>query len=446
MSLPPELAYHSAVAAAAMGSQPIRLTIKPVNSSAAYLQGQEVRLQIPHLANHHLQQKGTYIKFKVYNSGTNTPALGAAGIASLIQRWSIYHGSQLIEDILNYNRLYEMMLTGTVSAESRGSQSFANMAGTQLVANSLAVNAQTNPPLASVTAGNGLFRAGKPLVAGASQTFILPIMSSILGSGNDKYIPLGWLNSPMLVSLTFASNFQDCLYRATGVQADADAIQITDVNLIAECVKVSDEAESVLKRGSPNGVEFSIRQWKTTRDAIPANAQYSTTLMPWRLQSLKTVLFAQYPAINTITRDEGSCIGSRFRNNLATYNLKLNGSMYPTYPISAGDPETYAETVKALTGINDTLYNSSFGSVSYLIDVSGGAANPYGSFFVAINTDSFENYTGSRQIMSGTRIADNNAYFEATYSANTLASTVLLAVEFDAILTLDNTGQFSIRF
>ena len=108
--LPKQLKYGSKVESAAAKSS--RVNIAPQNGTGPYNLGDCIVLNIPTRQNLVLVPNESYLKFTVNalaaaaDTAVRWDSCGAHGI---IQRIRIFHGSNLLQDIDNYNLLTKMI-------------------------------------------------------------------------------------------------------------------------------------------------------------------------------------------------------------------------------------------------------------------------------------------------------------------------------------------------
>ena len=110
--LPKQLRYGSKVESAAAKSS--RVNIAPQNGTNGYNLGDTIIFNIPTRQNLVLVPNESYFKFSL-NQFTNAGAdpsvyrWDSCGAHGVIQRIRIFHGSNLLQDIDNYNLLTKML-------------------------------------------------------------------------------------------------------------------------------------------------------------------------------------------------------------------------------------------------------------------------------------------------------------------------------------------------
>ncbi len=154
-----------------------------------------------------LNQKLSYLKFKVKNTSVITAEEVAAGkqatitpdysISSLIARLETYHGSNLLEQIHEYRLLHTMWLDVTGCNDAHASTG-------------------------NVMEGIGGLRVGEDLVVGESRVYTIPLLSGIVGCMQSKYLPTGDMSAGDLrVEITLANNNDGVTISTTDTTAGA---------------------------------------------------------------------------------------------------------------------------------------------------------------------------------------------------------------------------------
>jgi len=179
-----------------------------------------------------LNQKMSYLKFKVKNTSVITAAEVTAGkqatitpdysISSLIARLEIYHGSNLLEQIHEYGVLHTMWLDMTGCNDAHASTG-------------------------SVIEGIGGLRKGDDLTVGSSKVYAIPILFGIIGCMQSKYLPTGDMSAGDLrVEITLANNNDGITISTTDTTAGAKTWTVSDVELMLEYVELNSEAARMI--------------------------------------------------------------------------------------------------------------------------------------------------------------------------------------------------------
>jgi hypothetical protein len=176
----------------------------PAYNKRVFTPGEEIMLNVPcGRCGQYLNQRMSYLKFKLTNTSVHTAAEVAAdtpdtitpdySISSLIEILEIYHGSNLLEQIHGHGLLHTMWTDMTGCADSHLST-------------------------ANVMKGMGTTaRVGEDLTGGASRYYTIPILSSIIGCLQSKYLPTGDMSAGDLrVEITLAANNDGVTIPAAG--------------------------------------------------------------------------------------------------------------------------------------------------------------------------------------------------------------------------------------
>ena len=133
---------------------------------------------------HYLNTRMFYLRFKIVNTHATVPLALDFSAAGLIQSLAIYHGSNLLEQINEYNALYHLFV------DLQGSTESVTRAGSILMG----------------THANTL-RSGVTVASNNGEAYVcIPIMSGIVGPLQSKYLPTGVITGGDLrLELTLAS-------------------------------------------------------------------------------------------------------------------------------------------------------------------------------------------------------------------------------------------------
>lgn len=429
----------------ALPSETVMMKCLPVSGST-FGSGSTIRIMIPHRAGCYLKPD-SYLTFSV-NNGSGTYQIQFDGCASsLIQRLTVFQGSQLISDIQNYNSFKNVILDTQASQVQRATGSLAIMMGTG-----------TDLTVAA-TAYSGT-RGGQILPITSSYDFATVLVNGVLGSQPSKYIPLGKLNDGLILEITLANFAQAFIVRnnanppiidtAANVTAAVQAaltglITLSNVTFVANCVQLGDTAESLVSRMPDQGIfEIASKDWKTYNAPIAVGATSASILVPARFQSISTLLgWHHEDALQNDYRLK--YLTSRIRNNLSTYQFRINGMPAPPFPINcAGNgAQAFAELEKTVNSLTSTLHQVSLQQSEWVSDAAGA----HGAFVWGMNCDTLA-FAQEQPVFNGVRTVDGNMFYDLTYTAAGAAATgkIYAAVQFDTVLVIDGEGNMSVRF
>lgn len=407
-------------------------TFNPTDTAIIYIPGGR--------RNTYLDCTQSYIRMTL----KNTDAAGAFRLDNnancVINRLDVFHGSNLLETIQTYNILSTYILDMQLSQSQK--LSLSNVYGFDIDGD----------------------RQGINFVAGAQQTFCLPIFSGVVGILNDKMLPIGLLADDIRLEFTFES-----LASAVVQSGTVGVLQILDFQLQLTIVELSDEGESMVRSNyqyPQMPLYLHGSSWRHYVSALPATSSggYST-LVPARFASLKQL--ALLPRRNTETASTTSySLSSRVNPNIAQYWWRIGSSIIPSKAVylessgsTGGYGEAFAELLKswhALHSISSSSsltreYNIADAAVTNCPQIAVGTAanqtsNSYlNGFAIAQELESFAQR--SDVLLSGMNTLSSQVFFEAQIITPIGASAYTLDFYawYDHIMVIDQ-GIISIKY
>ena len=244
----------------------------------------------------YLNQRMSYLKFKLSNTSVRTAAEVTAGtpatitpdysVSSLIERLEIYHGSNLLEQIHGYGLLHTMWtdMTGCADAHYTTGNVMEGMGATA--------------------------RVGEDLTVGTSRYYTIPILSGIIGCLQSKYLPTGDMSAGDLrVEITLAANNDGVTIPAAGQTNGAKIWEVSDVELMLEFVELNSEAARMISQQNSGGYAISFDSFANYASTVTAGKN-ANILIPARYSSLKT-LFSVFQLQTDIGKADAKTISSR---------------------------------------------------------------------------------------------------------------------------------------
>ena len=428
----------------ALPSESVMMKCLPVSGST-FGSGSTIRIMIPHRAGCYLKPD-SYLSFTVNNGSTAYKIAVDGCVSALIQRLTVFQGSQLISDIQNYNSFKNVLLDTQVSSAQRVSGSHAIMMG-------------TGYDYAEDGTTVGGARGGQVIAVSSSKDYSTVLVNAVLGSSASKYIPLGKLNDGIILEITLANFANAFIARATATgvisaegvltsavqQTLSDAITINNVYFTANCVQLGDVAESLVQRMPDQGIfEIASKDWKIYNGAIADAASGTSVLLPARFQSVSTILGWQHEdGLQNNFRFKH--LTSRSRNNLAQYSFRINGLPYPPWPVKCdgNGAQAYAELERTINSLTSTLHHISLTQSEWVMDDDG----THGAFVFGANLDTLA-FAQDQPVFNGTKTSDGNCFVDLTFTAAGAAHAGKLyaAVQYDTVLVVDGEGNLSCRW
>ena len=323
MSLSEALVY--APKPAGVAGHTFRHTVPSYNKST-FKPGETIMINIPTgRKGQFLNTKMSYLQFRIANM-TATAAKTTKfdfSASSIISSIEVYHGSNLLESIREYNVLHTMWedMIGSVEALKH-----------------------SGTILAGVSSSNE--REGQAIAPSASDYVAIPLLSGVVGVLMDKYLPTGDMSGgDIRLEITLAS-------AADGMIAtDAAAVdwQVHDVNLQLQYVELNSEAARMISAQNAGGYVISSESYANFANTLPSGVSNANVLIPARFSSLKT-LFTVFRKQANIGTANAKSISERYNpfgngSSRSAY-FSIGGKNIPSTPITT-DTEAFAELAKA---------------------------------------------------------------------------------------------------
>ena len=341
MSGVPNSIDYGAILPMAVESRVRRRGFVPSNGASFVSTGNNI-IEIPVSASAFLDTKHSFLRFNFLNTTGQTFGVDYGGGHGFIQRLRILQGGAVLSDCREYGRLMSSIILPCQGDESslstrsiKEGQRYANSAVAGGAGN-LAVAVAAEITGACVNTPTNALDSTAAAAAGSSYTFSIPLMNGLLGTTQDKLVPLFLLNSsPLVIEITLAQG-ADVGVWAGGITG----YTINDVRYMASLVETGPAVEEQIRmvqqasggRLVLNGVDYTHHVGN-----VAANVRGRVSLpIPVRKKSIKSVLFVG--ASQTFGGGAGAQI-NRFNlsygghMNVLEYQLSVGSRRVPEIPI-----------------------------------------------------------------------------------------------------------------
>ena len=469
----PSNADYTKVLPLAVESRSRRRTFFPVNGQSFTSDGNNI-IRIDVSAQAFLDPKHSYLRFTFTNNSGQSLGFDYGGGHGIIERLRIEQAGNVLSDVNHYNKLMSAIILpsqGGVDSLAHRSltegQAFLNQNG-----NGNSMNPAPAAQVGGATMGtpsqtNGL------VAAGATYTFSIPLVNGLLGTMQDKMVPLQLLgSSPLTIEIQLAP-LRDVGSIAAAAPAAGTNYAISNVRYIANLVEVGPEVDANLRmvqelsggRLVMNGVDYTHFNGN-----VPAAAVGNQVVnVPARRKSLKSLFFVgaskSYAADGAGGAEHGFVYNLSYGGNfnLTNYQLKIGSVLYPPTPVDcqfAGGAafergEAIAELSKCLgvlgsahgTGVLQTTntYVADCDVANMAIPVAVGGNPPSTLQFSPFGMD-LESFQRTA-IESGVNTADASLPISLILNigaANAEAINVDAYVSYDSLYFIDETGTIRV--
>jgi hypothetical protein len=399
--------------------------------------------------NTYLDPTNTYLRYTVRNNDTTVSAnnfiqFDGCG-ASVINRIDVYHGSNLLETVQQYNVLYNYFLDFQYNLAEK-----AGLANCYATVNSNTLGYGRNGVQMLSQAGGNV-----------NYTVCMPILSSVFGLTADKNLPIGLFSDDIRIELSWEQATQGMVFGS----ATSTNWTIIQAELVTTIIELSDEGENMVRSTTPpenpiylHGVSF---RHFTSNIASGTSGVYST-LVPSRFASLKTLILCPRRA-NEINGASSYSISSRINPNISWYWWRIGGSIVPQKYVvlenantTGGYGEAFIEIMRSFHSLDSSVNASSLpqtyfnvtdkaSDLTQLTSTINTGLNSYqNGFSIAQELESFSQR--SDLLISGMNTLSSQCFFECQINtAPTGNYTLDFYAQYDVIYVLEN-GLLSARF
>lgn len=448
--LPKNLKYGTKIESALARSY--RTNLQPQNGTGPYLLGDTIILNIPTRNNLVMVPTESYLKFRTtVTSGAANNAFrwDSCGAHGIIQRIRIFHGSNLISDVDNYNLLSKMLFDLQVPSDAAYGK-FNAISGTRgdlsvsLPATGASyTQAELNGiklPVYQANSGERIGGNNTALTASAgtvSETYCINLISLVGSLCSQSYIPLfGMTSAPLRVEIQLV----DTAVKALAALGAVTSIQLSNVEYVANFIELGDGAMGMIYdslQGQPLQLCFpDYRNYQYSYSLTQNTSTQTTFPIPAKFSSLKALFIT--------VRDQGTGATAFFpcssvTQGIVDYQFRIGSQIMPSKPPSTLQ-EMFCEVLKAIGSISDLHHTPSIDKISYQLASSVANADNTtnvssvnsGSFYVGLD---LENYSSANKdtLFSGYNSNTDDIYFVGNF----LNTTSNVTTRFDAFANFD---------
>ena len=430
--LPKQLKFGSKVESASARSY--RSSIAPQNGTGTYGFGDTIIVNVSTRNNLLLVPTESYLKFNaVFTNGitaSNNLRWDSCGAHSLIQRIRIFHGSNLLQDIDNYNLLAKLLFDLQVPADATYGK-YNILAGTR---NDLYVSGSS---ATQINSGDVIATGLGASTDSTSITYTLNLISLLGTLCSQNYLPLfACTSAPIRMEIQLVDSAIKGLASITSVSA----LKLSNCEYIANYIELSDQAMGMVYaslNGSP--LQFVVPDYR--------NYQYSYSLGTSTTQ-VSFPIPAKYSSLKSIfitIRDKGTGTLAYFPYSSCTkqiqdYTFRVGSQIMPTKAPNTF-PEMFSEVLKAIGSMSDLSHQPSIEKTSYTLQDSvvhdaTGSTNS-GSFYIGLDLENYSN-APKDSIFAGYNSNTDDIYAIMNFNAQGSATTV----RFDAFALFDEVVVF----
>jgi hypothetical protein len=466
--LPKQLKFGSKVESAPAKSY--KSNIAPQNGTGNYGLNDNIIINIPTRANLTLVPSESFLKFNVAFTSTdanNNIRWDSCGAHGLIQRLRIFHGSNLLQDIENYNLLAKVLFDLQVPTDACYGK-YSVLAGTRpdlmtnfqtvttadataaadviTLANSLktAVNTASNRQVLQINSGDIVSSTNTAGGAGTAKTYCINLIS-LLGTLCPQYIPnFACTSAPIRLELQLI----DSAIKGVASVGAITAMTVSNVEYVATMIELSDQAMGLIQ-SSLNGqpLQFVVPDYRNYGFANATLTQNTSV----QVQMPIAAKFSSLKSIVITVRDKGTGTLTFFpfssvKLGIQDYTFRVGSQLMPPKAPNT-IPEMFSEVLKAVGSMSNLDHHPSIESFSYSLDASvahtAAGSQSSGSFYIGLD---FENYANASKdsIFAGYNSNTDDIYAVINFlNTNATVQPRLDAFAmFDAVYVFDNNTVY----
>lgn len=316
------------------------------SNGASFVSNQNNIIEIPISSASFLDTRHSVLRFNFSNTTGQTFGVDFGGGHGFFSRVRVLQAGTVLSDCREYGRLMSSIILPCQGDQSslqtrsiKEGQRYANsavggglgvMTPCDFVVGGAGANAETTG--AAFNTPTNALDSTAGAAAGSSYVFSIPIMNGLIGTSQEKLLPLFLLNSaPIVLELTMSDALDVGVF---GAGIGANGYTINDVRYMASLVETGPAVEEQIRmvqaesggRLVLNGVDYLH-----TPGNIPANTVGRTQIpVPVRKKSIKSVLFVGGQAGGVVNRFNLSNGGNL---QISEYQLAFGSRRIPEVPI-----------------------------------------------------------------------------------------------------------------
>lgn len=439
--------------------QDLNFSLRPVSASARqYLQNipptngssfqpsNVIRLNIPcGRPNTFYQPHQSYLKFKVTNNHADEMTVDN-NVNSLIQRLTIYHGSNLLEDINDYGVIAGMLFDLQVNGSEMG-RTGAITSGSE--------GGQTYNATNDIASSSNVCRRGASIAGTADRVFAFPLISGVVGTMQSKNLPVSEMTAGDLrIELELASASLGAVNNTAN--NNAPDWTVSDVEYVTSFVELSAQASQDIRNAHGGRYAISTESYRSYQSSVTAGAGEQTFLIPAKFSSLKSLICSMRSSTTTAVDNVGyksSSTTGRAKGGMTQYQFRLSGGLsLPSQPVDCEDnAQVIAELMRCYHSLGVANNSSNIDETQF--DLVGTAQvasavphdDRHGSYMFAINLDAYG--ANSHLLEQGTdSLGSGNIFLNATMGAGGLAGQLNSFAHYDLLLLVDENGVMSAKY
>jgi len=359
----------------------------------------------------------------------------------LIERYRLFHGSQLLVDIPEYGRLSRLIEDVTQSPENGSTVS--NLL--KFAPTGVAVVADIGAAGRMAGANAAIPYPDTTYMGPGAHHCVVPLMCPLIGTLATKAFPgHAATAAPLRVEIDLVSNLKGVVSNAGG-----NVYNITTTQLQSTYVQVSSQAQSLIDAAVGGVYSLNTSSYAHSQANIAAAAQSNNILLPFSYSSLKHVVTGLYPAV---AAQNSFNISGRGRQTIDQVFYQIGASRVPSAPMN-GPIEVAEHLCKCfgvstnLLQISNYLTRANFTLAATVIPAvlpAGGALGTLvGKFAMGLDLEAWGATSSATRIENGINTTALQMYLNFTAGAGLAASEVHTWGCYDMLVSFTNGSAYA---
>lgn len=414
--------------------------------------GETIVFNIPTRPNQYLDSSNSYFKFAVSlkngTGTTNSVILDSNGAHAFIDRIRVLHGSNVLEDSIDYALIAKIITDWHYSEDYKTNNMWVS-----------GFNSNQNKPNLTINSGNvtdvsisktnvGKYFMSSPTTSGqvSTKTFCLNLFSLVGSLSGDNYLPLTELvGAPLRVEITLKPSPEYCIASISALSTTSSDHKVSGTEFIASIIETSDDVNNAIRQANPNGFMISSVQYKMvqtdTKPLSSGSQNMVSTTIPARYRSVKS-LFG-------LLRDSDKIGNTNYFSNslnvmgVNSYQFRIGTQLYPQNPV-VDNSVAFLEAQKAMNGgINDLFTYNNITEKTYTLNTPTQITTTNlntsdavsGCYAIGLDLESYTGIVNRSAMYSGTNLTSTDCNLNINSTGLTANMRVNIVALIDSLYT-----------
>ena len=425
MSLPKQALYTNKIRGS--HARNYQSNIAPQNGQE-YSFGETIIINVPTARNIVMSGADTLLKCTLNlrtSANDAVAALERGGIATIIQRLRMFHGSTLLTDIDNYGNLLSMLTSVQQSSD--------NVLGKLEI-------------LQGTSYQKGIIM-NQTVLGDVSIDFNFNLLSILSLSNN--YVPLfAMTGAPLRLELQLVSGATKILASTAAAVFNAHSTKktLTNVELVCNLMELSEQGMDIVRKAAGPVVQWVVSDYRNYASNVvlgTSETQVSVPI-PAKFNSLKSLFwsFREHSAGTATYFPNASC-----KFEMLEYTIRVGSQVIPSKAPNT-PPEFYSELLRAIGSVSDTSSATTINKTSFYTDVPAvyvdAGISP--AFYCGIDLESYSNSDMSN-VYAGMNTSTDDIFFNPKFDAQGGATNIRIDTYalFDSLILFQD-GQAQVQY